>query len=304
MTEHEHPYASQAYAAALCAMEGRIGFLETLGIWVEINRIPESDAYDARGVYPFSPSLQQTGQETLQDELRALGLVSLVLVTDALEDQPDTLLAAFDVRRSYKEHFTYRPGSVQTEFSANNQRYLRRARRRCQFRDIDLVDHFDEWIALYDHLIRRHGLTGRHQFSHTYMKHLAQSGRFDAIGAFFDGRLIGCQTWLTHNGCAYGHIGASNDEGYRHGAAFGLYGHAIEKYAGCRELDLGGAPDRERVPGGLSSFKSGFANGRRSNFLLGSIADPSQYDALCRLHKATPRQEGFFPAYRGPATLS
>ncbi len=98
-------YATPEYAESFASI-GKARELVHSGGWVIERAIPETDACDAMGPYP----LFQCGRwERLSDDLQLLseqGCVSVVLVTDPMQDiEQRGLHDCFDVVRPFKRHY-------------------------------------------------------------------------------------------------------------------------------------------------------------------------------------------------------
>ena len=296
-----HPYATLDYAESL-GQGGTVLFLESLAAPVCLRPIPGTEFVDATGVYPFT-GMGETGARdiaTLKAEMRSRGLVSLVLVVD-----PFTSMSAegLDVDRTYKSHHLVDPAAGELSFSRHHRQEIRRALRRCEARPILLRDHLADFIALYDILIARHGLTGVHRFPASHFAHLAgDPSAFPAFGAFRDGRLVSAHIFMRHRGRSYSHLAASSEDGYRCGAAYAVYDCAIRALLAEGPISLGGAPDGGSGTG-LDRFKRGFAHAARPSRLCGVIADRALYGRLCDVagQGASGPTEEYFPAYRSAA---
>ncbi len=292
-----HPYSRLSYGQSL-AQGDQIVMSETLGVPLRLRRIPGTDHQDASGLYPISPDLRETTREALQSELQAMKAVCLVLVTDPLATHiPD----CFDVNRPYKPHHVIDPAIGLPKFSKHHRAEVRRAKRLCAVRHIDLAEHLDGFIRLYDVLIARRGLGPQHRFDREHFEHLAAHPKdFPTIGAFVEDRLVSAHIWVRAGQNVYSHLAASDPEGYAVGAAYAVYDCAIHEIDGCR-ITLGGVPDRPEGSGpntGLDRFKRGFANTAYSPHLCGIIADPNIYQALSKPVGESGSETGFFPLYR------
>ncbi len=76
-----HPYNTLTYGRTLVGT-GQVVMSETLGVPLHLRKIPGSAELDAAGLYPLSPALRTPTHDPLRAELRALGAISLVLVSD------------------------------------------------------------------------------------------------------------------------------------------------------------------------------------------------------------------------------
>lgn len=288
-----HPYASDAYAQA-CAFTSEPFWCKALGCWLFPRPIPGTAHYDARGLYPFSPTLRFCERAELARELSPRGLVSVVLVTDALQPNAGEANDTFDFVREYKDHFVIDLEAGAPDFSKHHRQEVRRARRKCETRIVNLHDHLDDWCALYDELAVRREFSRLHQFPRSYFDRLAEAKGFSFFGAFVDGKLVSGHIWLRHGRHAYSHLAASSEDGYACGAAYAIYAHAIEHYSDCARIDMGGVADTGSGQG-LAFFKRGFSNETRRNRLCGIVLDKEINE---RLSAGVSSREGYFPSYR------
>lgn len=287
-----HPYSELAYAESISRGDPVV-MSETLGAPLRLRAIPGSDLRDASGLYPLSPGLWPAPAGQVRAELKSLGAVSLVLVSDPFEPRPTA--RRFDLIRAYKSHHVVDPTLGPLRFSKHHRAEVRRALRACTARRIALGDHLDAFIRLYDVLIARHDLGDQHKFGPEHFEHLAaHDERFPTFGAFQDGVLVSAHIWVRHGDRAYSHLAASSAEGYAIGAAYAAYDYALSAQSGCL-ITLGGTPDGS-AGDGLDRFKRGFANAARASHICGVIGDAEAYDALCR---KVPPETTFFPRYRG-----
>jgi hypothetical protein len=290
-----HPYASAAYAAAFAPM--RAIALRHAATHVLERAIPGSDARDAMGCYPICVFDPVTSIDEDFVELARCGLVSLVLVTDCLGQADRAFLEAhFDHVRPYKTHFVH-DARQDGAYTKHHRDRVRRARRVCETRVIELADHLDGWWACYQTLVAKHAIGGIQNFPRSYFEALSRVPGIITIGAFAGGELVSAHIWLRADDKLYAHLAASTAAGYRLRSAFAIYDHAIQQFRGECVIDFGGGAGVEASESdGLAAFKRGFANRTLENFLCGRILDRAAYDRLCA---ARAGGDTFFPAYRG-----
>lgn len=294
-----HPYASRAYAEAIGDGAPVVAVRE-LGSWAVLRPIPGTRLLDARTPYPFSPLVRPRSRRDLYHGLEESGIVSLVVTTDALDDDTEWYADIFDLARPYKAHFVIDRDRAPVRFTKHHRYEIRKSDRLCETGTVPLRDHMDEWCALYDNLAARHRLGDTHRFSRSYFEALARLPGFVAVAAMIGGRMVSCHIWAKVARRAYSHLSASSEEGYRHGAAYAVLAHAVGAFDDCRLIDLGGVPDAADSPCGLARFKKGFANGTRTNWICGSIVDPERYRSLTGEIPGERVAGGYFPAYRSP----
>jgi hypothetical protein len=289
-----HLYSSQAYADAFREF-GPIIKIDSLNIWVQIRDIPNTQLKDATSIYPLSLPTKPQSSNLLYEELKDLGLVSLVLVTAPFLDDTSWLSSTFDIAREYKTNFTVE-GPVETRvFRKKHRKEIRKALTECEIRKIDLLTYLDQWCELYDTLIARHDLKGVHRFSRRYFETLANLTKISTFGAFIDDNLVSASLWVEDTNWITGHLSGTSNQGYGIGASHAIFDYLIRHYEG-RNINLGGAPDNSKQGANLSLFKRGFANASRTSWLCGIIVDQVCYKNLCREMNTEHTQ--FFPAYR------
>lgn len=295
-----HPYASAAYADAFTGHEKL--WLPHAGIHVLLRPVPGSEHKDAMGCYPICPFRACPGFAEDLDVLRRAGAVSLVLVTDCL-DQPDEgfLRRHFSLCRPYKTHYTYDVALPDSDYSKHHRDRIRRARKSCETREVHLADHLEDWMACYETLVRKRGITGIQNFPRRYFEAVAAMPEATTIAAFAEGQFVSAHIWMRHEGKLYAHLAASTDLGYKLRSAFVIYDHAIQRFKQECIIDFGGgAGAEESEQDGLRDFKRGFANGETRNFLCGAVLDEAAYRNLCA-RRGVDSAIGFFPAYRSVA---
>jgi hypothetical protein len=299
-----HPYATAAYAHSLSHW-GEAQSVPEWGCGVILRAIPGMDAagedtagMDAAGTYPIAAIAADADLPGGLERLRRLGLISITLVLDDFQRPPLALLQKyFNVVRPFKTHYIRRNAAKFTY--ARHHRYeVARASRKVTVRPFDLESHLPEWTALYASLIRRHGLRGVHLFPAAHFEALHRMKSTTSMGAWLDDELVSAHIWVSDGTHVHSHLAASNDAGYKAGAAYAVYDASIRHFAGAELLNFGGgAGTGEALNDGLAEFKRGFANESASAYVCGAILDEGRYDELCR-RRATPADAEFFPTYR------
>jgi hypothetical protein len=161
----------------------------------------------------------------------------------------------------------------------------------------DPISHLADWLVLYDGLIDRHRITGMRRFSPRAFEKMLRLPGLVMLMATVEGELAGLHTWVVQDDRAYGHLGATNQLGYRFLAAYALYWYALQVFRDrVAWLDLGAAPDASGGQSGLYRFKQRWATGVRPTYFCSSVFDPAKYEALVSA-SGTGNAE-FFPAYR------
>ena len=108
--------------------------------------------------------------------------------------------------------------------------------------------------------------------------------------------------WYVADTVAYYHLGAFSPLGYETRAAFALFDLALKDFAasGIRWASLGaGAGWRASSNDGLTRFKTGWANERRTAWFCGRILAPAEYERLAAARNLIDNE--CFPKYRGAA---
>jgi GNAT acetyltransferase-like protein len=291
-----HPYGSEAYARAFEGIAEPL-LLPTAGRWVLRRQIPGTAYFDAIGCYPLTAWPRHTSLSADFPALRQIGIVSLVLVADALfAPAADALARDFELARPFKSHYVH--DYAQPFHYGRHHRYeVKRAREACQVGAIVLSERLREWNEFYKHLCMRHGVSGLQRFSPLYFERLAALPQLRALAAWHRDELVGIHVFIQYEGTVYSHLAAFSPAGYTARAGYALNDYAIEYFRGSRLIDFGaGAGVTDDSKDGLAVFKRGFANRSERFFLCGEVLDREIYDRLA----GTRPREVYFPAYRSP----
>lgn len=302
MKERPTGYAHPGYVASLADF-GKSAALPQSGGHLLLRPIGDSGLRDAATPYPL---LVCSDWRALADDLAALSdkVVSVTAVTDPLgEYHEETLALAFpDLARPFKEHaIVDLQGDWRAATSAHHRRNVERARGIVAAEHLrEPTAHLDEWNLLYRDLVARHGIEGVARFSpQAFARQFALPGAH-VFRAAIAGETVGMLVWMAQGQRAYYHLGAYSEAGYRAGASFALFAHALEWFekAGFETLVLGAGAGADEAPrDGLARFKRGWATGTATAWLCGRICDPEAYARLSQGKLG----EGFFPAYRAIA---
>ncbi|MFP6582605.1 MAG: hypothetical protein VCD00_08620 [Candidatus Hydrogenedentota bacterium] len=294
-----HPYASRKYVEALAGDKSEVVDLPDLGTHVLLRPIKGTGYIDAMGPYPCTPFNTEGGVEKSFEPLRALGTVSLTLVSDALERKSEEECSAFDFVRPYKKHYLSEGEIDESSFSAHHRRDIRRAQRFSETREISLDDYFSEWIAMYEGLAERHDFSAFHRFDRNYFEALSDLAGLITIGVFIAEELVSCHLWIRSELGSYSHLAASSERGYDIGAAYAAYAYSLNLLNSSGPVDLGGVADTNAGGGdGLDKFKAGFSNSQAINYICGAILRPNVYRQLSSNRMTS--NDRYFPLYRGP----
>ena len=293
-------YLHQAYADSLRPV-GASQWLPQCGGWILRRRIPGATQADAMGCYPLFACRHWQHLRADVEAMRG-DLVTLTLVADPFgRYRTSELQAAFpDVCRPYKEHYVVDLCTApRLPHSANHRRNLARAQGLIEVEESAApVAHASEWIALYEHLIVRHGISGVAAFPPSTLTAQLQVPGLTMIRAVHDGQTAGITLWYLQDDVAYYHLGAHNEVGYASGASFVMFQFAIDHFrTRATWLNLGaGAGATGDALDGLTRFKRGWASGTRTAWLCGRVFDRRAYAMLASVERHG--DAGYFPAYR------
>ena len=292
-------YLSQAYAQTLAHL-GTPRRLPRSGGWILARPIPGTDRTDGMGVYPF---LCCRDWSALADDLEELSddLVCVSLVTDPFAPvSAADLDAVFDLTRPFKVH-QVADLSQPTEQIVSRHR-LRFARRALERLDMVVSEQprelLEDWLPMYDGLVRRHGISGVQALTPAALEQLMEVPGLVGIRADLDGEPVGMHLELHQGDVVYGHLSASSELGYRVGVSSALHLFEIEHFRG-RAAWIGGGGAAGLADGdddGLVTFKRGFANATRTVHLCGRVFDPAAYARLSATAGSAPPD--YFPRYR------
>jgi hypothetical protein len=213
-------YATAAYARAF-------GFdildVEEWGTALLIRHVPESSWHDALGCYPLAAIHPSADLQAGLNRLRAAGLVSVALVPDPLTGPlPQRLATAFPICRPFKTHYVIDRELGRVDLSRTHRRWMRKALRMCAIARVELQDTLADWTELYEHLIARHQISNLQKFTPSYFASLAQMPNVHAFAASSKGSIVAMALWVHSGDVVYYHLGASNPEGYRVQAMYGI----------------------------------------------------------------------------------
>lgn len=292
LTGYQHP----AYARSLAEF-GEPLELEGSGGWLLRRAVPNSTDFDAMGCYPLFSALDWA---RLSDDLASLSerLVSVVLVTDPFgKFSVEQLRRCFDRVSAFKEHFVA-DFSEPLTISKHHAYYARKAAAACSIEVGPPPPGFcEEWMKLYETLVRRKGLTGIKAFSRKAFEEQLSVPGITAVRAVEKGVLVGAHLWYEQEDGAYSHLAAASDRGYKIGCSYSIYAATLEYFRSrVRYVDFGAGAGAAIQDDGLSYFKKAWSNCRRPAYLCGKVLNAPRYDALSRTLNANGSD--YFPAYR------
>lgn len=294
-------YASQDYAFSLAEF-GRPRFLPASEGWILERSIAQTDRCDAMGLYPLFACIAWSKLPDDLDALQDSGLVSLVVVTDPFGDYDEILLHRCfpDLVHPFKRHYMVDlTQPFQDQISKHHVYYTHKALEAVQVEYYDEpVNLLDDWVDMYEVLIRRYRIMGIRAFSRQAFAQQLAMPNIAVFRAVHKGKTVGAHLWVRDGDVAYSHLAAFHEEAYGLSVSYALYWYAINYFAGyARWLDLGsGAGLADEAKDGLLKFKKGWSNTERRVYLCGRIFDNATYSALA--HQRPSQQTTYFPAYR------
>ncbi|HET7537862.1 MAG TPA: hypothetical protein VFJ90_15490 [Candidatus Didemnitutus sp.] len=292
-------FGSRAYAHALAEF-GTPGQLARSGGWYLRRAIPGAAEWDGLGNYPFFMCEDWSG---LAEDLAEAGrdLVSFAAVPDPFGAYDVELLRrAFpDVCVHFKDHFVADLSRPADEFISSHHRlYARKALQQVtvEFTTAPLP-YLDRWMALFGLAVQKFQITGLRAYSReSFARQFAVEGVVMSLARFRD-EIVAMHVQYMDGDVAFAHMAASNQTGYKVGAAYALYDAEIRYFAGkVRWLDWGGEPGVAPGSKGLSSFKAGWSTGTKPAYFCGRIFQPARYQQLAESKGALGVK--YFPAYR------
>lgn len=296
MTGYKHP----AYAESLTEF-GTPRELRRCGGWILERPIPGAFCRDAMGCYPLF-SCRDWSQ--LHADVEELGdsLVSLSLVTDPFgECDPDYLRGFINgVVIPFKEHYVV---DLDLPFQdIVGKRHRKNARRALKNLQINVCEEpkcfVEQWTSLYDHLIRKHNISGISAFSLTaFAKQLSIPGTVVLTAEYRD-VTVAAQIYYVQGDVVHCHLGSATPAGYEQGALHALDFFSIEYFSGkVRWLNLGGAAGiNGGGSDGLSLYKKGWSTETRTTYFCGHVSNRKAYEEIV-MASGLPVTD-YFPAYR------
>lgn len=289
-------YAHPLYASSLREF-GEPRELPRCGGWILVRPIPGTPYKDAMGCYPLFACRDW---RKLHEDMEQIGsdLVSLALVPDPLLGvDPGYLEQHFDLVKPFKTHYMVDLSQPLEKFVGKTHR--KNACKALKAMDVEIcsqpIQYLDDWVRLYDNLIKKHDIKGINAFSpRCFEAQLNMPGMTAFIGRM-EGEIVGATLVLRRDQVAYFHLSAYTLEGYKIRASYGTHWKALVcgYEQGIRYFNLGGiAGTKEDPKNGLAEFKRGWSNDQRIVYFCGRVFDRKKYESLCQ------RRYGYFPGYR------
>lgn len=278
-------------------------FLPASESWIQERAIPQSNYFDARGLYPLFVCRKWSNLPTDLDALQETKLVSLVVVTDPFANHDEVLLHRCfpDLVRPFKQHYIVDLTKPYKSQISKHHRYY--ARKSLEVVQVEVcskpLKFLDDWVTMYEVLVRRHDIKGVQAFSRLVFERQLSLPDMIVFRAEREGRTLGMHLWIQDLDVAYSHLTAFHEDAYSLNVAYALYSYAINYFADqqVRFLDLGsGAGLSDEANDGLSWFKRGWSNAQQTVYLCGRIFDGAMYTTLAQ--KRSVGRADYFPVYR------
>lgn len=296
-------YRHHLYAASLGEYGEPIFLQHSEGQLIK-RSVPNSDFFDATGIYPFLVCTDWSNLREDLDELASEDIVSLVSVIDPFAGcSKEFLTECFHDRAfAFKEHYVADMSLEINEIVTSNHRYFARRALNKRGVEVELVqdplDTLDDWVDLYSVLIERYNITDMRAFSRKAFEHQLSIPQAVVFRGWAQGKVVGVHMWFIDGEIGYHHLVASSELGYDLGASYAMYMKSIE-YMKERVAWIGlgaraGSSDSEES--GLDKFKKGWSTETRTAYLCGRIYDTERYEWLNQ--QAGTANSSYFPAYR------
>lgn len=273
--------------------------LPRCGGWLLRRQIPGTSHQDLTGCYPLFACKDWSGLSFDLDLLQEQ-YVSVAIVPDPMNADPTILKSCFPRVTPFKEHFvTDLSKPLEKIVSKHHSHYSKRALEQVSVEECEApMDHLDDWMDLYGFLVKKRGLKGIQAGSRTMFQTQFRIPGMTMFRASHNGQTVGLHLWSIHHHVAYGHLGATNDQGYSLMASYALYWFALSRLAErVPWANLGGtAGISDRGDNGLHRFKTGWATGTKTAYFCGRILNQERYTEIAKMARSSPSD--YFPAYR------
>jgi len=289
MEGYLHPLYAQSFSDI-----GEPIFLPKSKGWLIKRQIPGTDYFDAMGPYPLFFCEVYESVLSDFDDLKDQ-LVSISMVIGPFAKFPlEMYKAYFDICYPYKDHYildTRQP--LLESISKYSRQDARKALKNVSVAwqiapNIDL----DEWVRLYDHLIKRHNITGIRTFSRNCFSKQIKIPSTHFFKASHKGEVVAGNLYYLQGDVAYGHLLALTPKGYQFGASHAIKWITIQQLSkSVRWIDFGGGTGKQD---GLVSFKNGWSNTTGKSYFCGKILNHEIYQQLA----LNGNERDWFPVYR------
>ncbi|MCY6370542.1 hypothetical protein [Clostridium ganghwense] len=269
--------------------------------WLLKRKIAGYNLYDAMGLYPLF-CCKDWKKLSLDFQKLKNNLVSITLVTDPFGEYKITeLYKIFDFVKPFKKHYIVDLSCELNKFIYKGHK--RKAKKALKDIEVEIctkncVRYLDEFIELYNVLIKRHKITGIRRFSRKAFEYQLKTPGTILIRGVYDGRVVGMKLCIIHEDVAYDHLMAISHEGYNMHASYGITLRELEYLKNkVKWIDLGAnAGINSNLNDGLNQFKRGWSTGKKMVYLCGKVLDEEKYDGITwRLKKSSVE---YFPEYR------
>jgi hypothetical protein len=276
------------------------------GGWILERGIAGTPYKDGIGCYPLFACRDWTKLHRDLEEISS-DVISVALVTDPFSGVAPTYLEqCFDIVKPFKTH--YISDLRNTPESFIHKDHLYKSRKALKVLDVEIcsqpISYLNEWIKLYDELIRRHKIKGFASFSSKCFEiQLSMPGMVMFLGRL-KGEIVGATLILVVDQVAHFHLAAFTGEGYQTRASYGLHRIAIDFLfnRGIRYLNHGGVAGlNEKTGDGLAQFKRCWSNLRTTVYFCGRVFDRQKYESICEQNQIGRGE--YFPAYRAGEIL-
>jgi len=275
--------------------------LQNCNGWVIERKTPDGSFTDAMGLYPFFVCEDWSN---LIGDLEALSrdVICVYMVTDPFGDFDLQLLQEYfqDAFRPFRQHYIVDLKMPIEEIGGKRRR--KHARKALNKLDMEIVEEpstqIDDWVNIYDYLIKKHDITGIRAFSReSFLRQFCVPGTI-MIKAIYSGRTVGAQIYLQQGDVVHAHLGACTQDGYDLDATYALDFYSFQYFRDkARWVDLGGGVGLSNDGlDGLSQYKSWWATNTRQTYFCGRIYNYEKYQALMRSRNIPATH--YFPAYR------
>ncbi len=293
-------YMHPEYAESLAEF-GTPRELPRCGGWILERQIPEFPYRDAMGCYPLfccqDWSQLNADLEDISDEL-----VSLSLVTDPFGAYDLTYLKQCfrDLVILFKEYYIVDlVKSKNADVSNHHRYYARRALKKVYVEECqEPLQFLDEWIGLYEILIKKHNIQGIKAFSRKSFARLLRIPGIFMLRAVYENTTIGAQIYLLQEDAVHRHLSASSEVGYKIRSSYALDWYSIKYFSDkARWLILGGSAGLEQdYTDGLNAYKRGWSTITRPVYFCGRIFNHERYEEIVKVKNIVATD--YFPVYR------
>ena len=298
-TTNSDGYAHPLYAASLAEF-GNPRYLPACGGWILERQIPGTPYRDAMGLYPL---FFCENWDNLIDDFEALRnrYISLSLVIGPFSRFPvDKYRKYFEIFRPYKDHYILDLTLPLDETVSKGHR--RSARRALRNLDVEMmispeID-LDEWVNLYEDLIKRHQIKGIRAFSYRSFEKQIAIPNTVYFRVTNNGNVVGGNIFFIQGDVAYAHLSAFSEEGYKLGAPYAVKWCALQHLSKLVNwVNFGGSTSssQENLTG-LDYFKMGWSNQTGKSYFCGKILDEEKYRITVNQKRIL--DTNWFPAYR------